>query len=88
MERAAWTNERLDDLAESIRSGFARNDAEHLAMRSEMQNGFTDLRTEMHQGFAELRASIQRTHLTLIVGLTTVIVGLIGVVATVLARGA
>ena len=77
MERTAWTNERLDDLAESVRSGFARNDADHREMRA-----------EMHQGFAELRASIQRTHLTLIVGLTTVIVGIIGVVATVLARGA
>ena len=77
MERTAWTNERLDDLAESVRSGFARVDHDVRDLRGEI----SDLRDEIHQGFAELRASIQRTHLTLIFGL-------IGVVATILARGA
>ena len=45
MERAAWTDERLDDLLETVRTGFARSDQD-----------IRDLRVEMHQEFASLRA--------------------------------
>lgn len=34
--RSAWTDERLDDLVRVIRDGFARNEADHQAMREEM----------------------------------------------------
>jgi 3-dehydroquinate synthetase len=44
MERAAWTDERLDDLLEAVRTGFARSDQD-----------IRDLRIEMHQEFASLR---------------------------------
>ena len=81
MERASWTSERLDDLSEGTRSGFARVDQDIRDVRNGMHQGFTELRSEMHEGFAELRTAIHRTNLSLIAGL-------IGVIATILARGA
>lgn len=46
MERStsAWTEERLDDLAEAMRTGFSRVDQD-----------IRDLRGEMHQEFRSLR---------------------------------
>jgi hypothetical protein len=38
MERAAWTDERLSDLAEAMRSGFERVDRDMRDLRSEMEN--------------------------------------------------
>jgi hypothetical protein len=43
MERAAWTDERLDDLAESIRTGFTRVDQDMRDLRTEMGGMRTDL---------------------------------------------
>ena len=73
MERAAWTDERLDDLAESIRTCFARVDQD---MR--------DLRLEMREGFGELRGEINALRLMM---LRVGGVGFFGVVAAILARG-
>ena len=73
MERAAWTDERLDDLAESIRTGFARVDQD---MR--------DLRLETREGFGELRGEINALRLMM---LRVGGVGFFGVVAAILARG-
>ena len=39
-QRTTWTDERLDDLNQTVRDGFARNDAEHRAIRQEMREGF------------------------------------------------
>ena len=61
--RATWTDERLDDLAESMRTGFARVD----------------------QDIRELRGLILRGGLAL---LGTMAVGFLGVIATIVARGA
>ncbi|MGE5858669.1 MAG: hypothetical protein ACM31K_09295 [Solirubrobacterales bacterium] len=38
MERASWTDERLDDLAEAMRSGFDRVDRDMRDLRSEMES--------------------------------------------------
>ncbi|MBN8868498.1 MAG: hypothetical protein J0H66_01290 [Solirubrobacterales bacterium] len=38
--RTAWTDERLDDLAQSVRDGFSRNDADHRLIRQEIREGF------------------------------------------------
>ncbi|MGH2923424.1 MAG: hypothetical protein ACRDKH_05280 [Solirubrobacterales bacterium] len=90
MERTSWTNERLDDLSESIRTGFGRVDHDVRELRSsvdqdmrelraETNAGFTELRAEMNAGFAELRAALHRTQLGLIVGF-------LGMIAAILAR--
>ena len=45
MERAVWTDERLDDLADSVRTGFARVDQDLRELRGDMQREFASLRT-------------------------------------------
>lgn len=69
MERTAWTNERLDDLATAMREGFARVDTDIRDLRSEMRAEFRALHT-----------------LLLRIG-GGIIVGLLGVIVAVLARG-
>jgi hypothetical protein len=69
MERAAWTDERLDDLSRRMDAGFARVDADIRELRME-------LRTEL----GALRLTLLR------VG-RGVMVGLVGVIAAVLAGG-
>ena len=80
MERAAWTNERLDDLAEAMRTGFARLDQDNRELQVEMREGFAELRGEINGLQTEFRTVMFR------VG-GGVIVGLIGVIAAILARG-
>jgi 3-dehydroquinate synthetase len=80
MERAAWTEERLDDLAEAMRSGFARLDQDNRDLRSEIREGFAELRGEVN----DLRVKF-RTVMFRVGG--GVIVGLVGVIAAILARG-
>lgn len=80
MERAAWTDERLDDLAESMRSGFARLDLDLRDLRSQMVGELGSVRTEMREEFRS-----QRTALYSIGG--GIIVALIGVIATLIAQG-
>jgi hypothetical protein len=91
MERAAWTDERLDDLAESIRTGFARTDQDLRDLRTETRTEFSDLRAEMRSEFAAVRGEIaalrgefDALRLTLFrVGGA----GFLGIIAAILARG-
>lgn len=80
MERAAWTDERLDDLAEAVRTGFARVDQDIRDLRSEMHEGFESLSDRLGGEINELR----RTMIGFGGG---IIVALIGVIAAILARG-
>ena len=59
MERAAWTDERLDDLAESIRTGFARTDEDIRALRSEVHAGDRSLRQAIESGDQSVRAEVR-----------------------------
>ena len=47
MERSAWTDDRLDDMA-------ARNDRQFELLRGDM----AEMRTEMREGFAQLRTEM------------------------------
>jgi hypothetical protein len=58
MESSAWTNERLDDLADSMRTGFARVDQDIRELRAETKDEFRLVRTEMREGFGALRGEI------------------------------
>jgi hypothetical protein len=51
-QRSTWTDERLDDLSQVMRDGFARTDAELRALRQETRDGLDRLSTEMRDGFA------------------------------------
>ncbi len=84
MEQGAWTSERLDDLAHSMRHGFDRNDQEFRNVRSEVQ----DLRSEMREGFGAVRSEIDGLRRVMLNVGGGIIVALIGVIAAILARGA
>jgi len=91
MERAAWTDERLDDLLESIRNGFTRTDQDFRDLRSDTRSEFTSVRAdfasfraETRSEFASLRAEIDALRLTVLrVGGA----GFLGIIAAILARG-
>ena len=98
-QRASWTDERLDDLIESIRTGFARGDQDirelradsrhdSAALRTEMRAEFTSVRTEMRDGFVALRGEIESLRLILLRVGGGMMIALLGVIAAIIARGA
>lgn len=58
MERSAWTDERLDDLAATLDTNVKLLHEEIRALRVEMREEIGGLRQEMHDGFRELRETI------------------------------
>jgi hypothetical protein len=74
MERAAWTDQRLDDLAARVDAGFRRVDADIRDVRGDIRG----LRTA-------LRGEVDALRITLLRVGGGVIVGLVGVIAAVLA---
>lgn len=100
MERAAWTDERLDDLSRRMDAGFDRVDADIRELRAELRNGLGGVRTELGDGLGglgaelrgeigafrtEIRGEIDALRLTMLRVGGGVIVGLVGVIAAVLA---
>jgi hypothetical protein len=82
MERAAWTDQRLDDLAEAMRSGFDRIDHDIRDLRVELRDGLGGVRTEI----GAVRADIDALKTTLIWLGGAGIVTLLGVLAAILAN--
>ena len=80
MERAAWTDQRLDDLAESVRSGFARLDQDTRDVRAEIGLVRTDLKAEIQ----ELRQIMLRVGAAMIGSMAF---GFLSVFAAILLRG-
>ena len=76
MERAAWTDERLDDLSKRLDAGFARVDADMRDVRADIR-GLRD----------ELGGEIDALRITLLRVGGGMMVGLLGVIAAVLANG-
>ena len=81
MERSTWTDERLDDRFDQIDRRFDRVDAEIRELRAEMRAGFAELRTELGGQIESLRVAMNRWNVTMVAGL-------LGVIAAILARGA
>lgn len=73
MERVAWTDERLDDLANRMDAGFARVDA-----------GIRGLRAELRAEIGGLRGEIGVLRVTLLRVGGGIMVGLVGVIAAIL----
>ena len=80
MERAAWTDERLDDLAEAVRTGFTRLDQDVRDVRLEIGS----LRTELKGEIQELRQMLLRVGAGLIGSMA---LGFLSVFAAILVRG-
>jgi hypothetical protein len=72
MERMAWTDQRLDDLARRMDAGFARVDADIRELRGDMR----DMRTDLSGQMDALRLTLLRVGGGMMIGL----VGVIGAV--------
>jgi hypothetical protein len=83
MERSAWTDERLDDLASAMRDGFGRVDQDIRDLRFVIRDGFASTRQE----FTSVRAEIDALRLTMLRVGGGLMIGLVGVIAAILARG-
>jgi hypothetical protein len=88
MERAAWTDERLDDLAEAMRTGFTRADHDIRDVREEIRGTRGELREEIRATRAGLTAQIDTLRQTTIRIGGGMLLGFISVLAAILARGA
>ena len=77
MERSTWTDDRLDDRFDHV-------DRELSLLRPDMREGFSGVRGEIKG----VRGEINDLRLVIIRGNWTVVAGLIGVIAAILARGA
>jgi hypothetical protein len=69
VERTAWTDERLDDLANRMDAGFARVDADIRGLRDELRVDIGGLRAEV----GGLRLAILRVGGGIMIGLVGVI---------------
>ena len=80
MQRTAWTEERLDDLATSVREGFARVDGDLRDLRREF-------RDESRAARSDLGGRIDRLQGTMHWFGGALILGQFGLIATIIARG-
>jgi hypothetical protein len=76
MDRATWTDERLDDLANRMDAGFERVDRD-----------IRDLRCELRAEIGGLRGEIDALRLTMLRSGGGIMIGLVGVIAAVFANG-
>jgi len=84
VERSTWTDNRLDDRFDHV-------DRELSLLRTEMREGFSGARGEINWVRGEIngvRGEINDLRLVIIRGNWTVMAGLIGLIAAILARGA
>jgi hypothetical protein len=58
MERAAWTDERLDDLSKRMVDGFARVDADLRELRTDLREQFGELRADLRSEIGGVRADL------------------------------
>ena len=87
MERTAWTDERLDDLARRVDAGFDRMDGDIRQLRGKVRGVGDELRGEMRDLRADLRGQIDAVRITMTRVGGGMMVGLVGVIAAVLAGG-
>jgi hypothetical protein len=60
VERAAWTDQRLDDLSHRVDAGFVRVDADLRELRSEVGRLRSELRSEFREAIGGLRSEMRR----------------------------
>jgi hypothetical protein len=98
MDRATWTDERLDDLANRMDAGFDRvgRDIRELrtelrgeisGLREEMRGEISGLRGELGSEISGLRGELGSLRLTMLRTGGGIMVGLVGVIAAVFVNG-
>jgi hypothetical protein len=58
MQRAAWTDKRLDDLSERVDAGFERVDRDIRDLRTDMNRGFAEARQDLRAEVVAVRADL------------------------------
>ena len=71
MERAAWTDERIDDAFTQLRE-------EMRDMRAEMRAGFGDVRSEFRSELRAMRSELSQMKFFMLGGLITILAAFIG----------
>jgi hypothetical protein len=91
VDRATWTDERLDDLSNRMDAGFERVDRDIRDLRSEMRTEIGGLRVEMRDAIGGLRGElggeIEALRSTILHTGGGIMIGLVGVIAAVFASG-
>jgi hypothetical protein len=78
MERVKWTDDLIDERMTAIAKASDRQSEELRMLREDVRAGFAELRGEMRAGFPELRGEIVAVHRQLVLVLTALGVGLLG----------
>jgi predicted ribonuclease toxin of YeeF-YezG toxin-antitoxin module len=76
MEREAWTDQRLDDLKESVNQRFDQVDKRFDQVDKKFEQVDTDireLRSDMKTGFAEINARFDAMQRTMIIGFVSLV---------------
>ena len=87
MERTAWTDARLDDLSHRMDAGFSRLDSDLRDLREEGGRRFDAVDRRIDSLGTEIRGEIEALRLTILRVGGGMMIGLVGVIAAVLARG-
>jgi predicted RNase H-like nuclease (RuvC/YqgF family) len=91
VERGTWTNERLDDLSAKVDQGFDRVDRrfEQVDRRFEqVDRRFDETNRRIDALGSDLRSELDALRMTILRVGGGMMIGLLGVIAAVLARGA
>ena len=82
--REAWTDERLDDLNAKVDDGFRRQEVQVGEVRSEIR----DVRGEVRELRTEMNGRLDQMYRILVIASISLVVGFLGVIASILATGA
>lgn len=82
--REAWTDERLDDLNAKVDDGFRRQDVQVAEVRTEVR----DVRGEVRELRTVMNGRFDQMYRILVIASISLVVGFLGVIASILATGA
>lgn len=82
--RDAWTDERLDDLNAKVDEGFRRQEVQLAEVRTEIR----EVRGETNQRFDQMNGRFDQMYRIMVIACVSLVVGFLGVIASILATGA
>ncbi|HEU4906100.1 MAG TPA: hypothetical protein VFT19_08305 [Solirubrobacterales bacterium] len=89
--REAWTDERLDDLNAKVDEGFRRQEVQVAEVRTDIRDvrgEVRDVRGEVRELRTEMNGRFDQMYRILVIASISLVVGFLGVIASILATGA
>lgn len=83
MAREQWTDQRLDDLKESVNQRFDQVDKKF----EQVDMDIRELRSDMKTGFAEVNARFDAMQRMMVVGFVTLFTGIVASIITAILAG-